>query len=180
MKAFRQTLLTTSESTDVLKFRVTQKHGWGDVCIWLTCAAFAVWWGLHNNDWLVLLVVTVIIFLAEWFYDPTAELTVTEYSLTVNGPTLQSVSRQYRIWARDIVLLEYGTGGEGEPSGLYVKHGPMNYTCVLPRISQEQTQVVIDTILRHFPEFVYGDRDPYSLLFGKNSDPVTLGLSRPE
>jgi hypothetical protein len=85
-------------------------------------------------------------------------------------------STEVRVAASDVKSIGYKPGGHGTQGGLYLKRG-WRSVCLLPGLNPQQAGAVARTILRRFPLIGIEDRDPNSLLFGKDSDLTALGLS---
>ena len=59
-------------------------------------------------------------------------------------------STTFRLAAEDMTSIGYYDGGEGGTGGMYVRSGWAN-SCLIPNISRELVDSMIDVIARRFP-----------------------------
>jgi hypothetical protein len=83
-------------------------------------------------------------------------------------------------WA-EVIRLEFRPGTDGEdqytPKGLWAVT-PGGASCLLPGLSQEQADPIVDQIYRKFPDVSMAKDSEYRGLF--KDDLISLGLSRSE
>lgn len=181
MRLLTNTILTTSEDPHSLTFRIERDRGWLQRAVGVAIV-FVCFWQAHRWQspiWLGFGLLAVIGMVSGWLHGAVTVLTVTSSQLATRGNVGRMFSTEILIPAADVVSLEYDTGAEGDPSGLYVKQEWKN-TCILSGISRQQSEQIVNEIYRRFPEIAKGDGESRSVLFGNKNELITLGLSQHE
>jgi hypothetical protein len=169
--------LKIEESPNSLVFRIERERGWFERVIALSTILFCFWGArnYHSRIWLAFGLVAIAGTFVDWLQGTETEITVTGAEIDARGNVNRMFSSEVLIDSAEVTSMGYSTGGEGDPSGLYV-----NGKCIAANISEQLTDQIADRIFRKFPEIGNGDTEPGSMLFGKRSEPTALGLSRPE
>lgn len=175
-------LLSRAEVTTLVEptritFHIEREDGWIEWLIGLAIICFCFWqWSrFHTIFWLIGGLVGTATVFANWTRGGRTELIVTAGELLARGNVGRMFSSEISIKTADVTAMQYQVGGEGAPSGLYVRHGWQN-TCLVDGISEDQTNQILDEIFRRLPNVPTGDRNPASLLFGPSSDLTRLNL----
>lgn len=174
-----KTEITTVELPNALEFSITREDGLFEQIVAPCLAALALWmfWKTGQLGRLIAGfagVTTVLAFVANWLQGRGTMLRVTSDELFAEGNLGRLFSTSVRIPAADISSIYFYMSGEGDDSGLYVRHG-WSSTRVLPCLTEEQADTIVDAIAAKFPQLPTSN-GPTSFLF--NSDPLTsLGLS---
>jgi hypothetical protein len=149
--------IKTTELPDALEFTVVREDGLIET-IAIPIFAFFVLWMLWRtgNLWLRTIAgfaagFTSLVFVANWIQGGETKLRVTRDRLVAEGNLGQLRRSSVTIATRDVKSIRFDDGGDGGISGLYVRHG-WRFTPVLPRLSLEQSQTVVDAIRKKFPE----------------------------
>lgn len=120
---------------------------------------------------------TILAAFANWIQGGETKLRVTLEGVIAEGNLGQLFSTSISVAIADISSIGYydGGGDDGTP-GLYVRHG-WRFQPVLPRLSREQSQLVVDAITEKFPGIpAEAALNPY--LFGDGGRLISLGLSK--
>jgi hypothetical protein len=191
MRALSHAELTTTDLHSELRFAVDRHVGWvnlifGPVILFVLldfASAHPSSWVhalVQKGAWPLLFALPSLLALAVgWMQGRSTELRATSSELVATGNVGRLFSTEVRVPASEIKSVGFRAGGHGGQSGLFVKRG-WRYVCLLPGLNPKQAGAVARTILRRFPEIGSEDRDPDSLLFGKESDLTALGLSNPQ
>jgi hypothetical protein len=179
MRAIGRRHITSVETADQLVVRVVRENGWLELAVGPAISTFALFWAVHiPSFWAgVISLVAAAGTIANWLHGNTTELFVSRNGLVVRGNVGKVFSDQLFISAGDIVSLGYEVGGEDEPSGFYARHR-IGGTCLLIGLNEQQSIDLATAIFKRFPDIGSGDTEPGSILFGRGSGPVTLGLSQ--
>ena len=188
MRALNHAELTTVDLHSELRFTVVRYTGWLDMIalplllgllLDLSWTHPASWPHLlaQKSTWPLLLAAPACLaLLVGWMQGRSTELRVTSSELVATGNIGRLFSTEATVPASGVKSIAYKPGGHGRQGGLYVKRG-WRSVCLLPGVNPHQAGAVARTILRRFPQIGTEDRDPDSLLFGKDSDLTALGLS---
>jgi hypothetical protein len=168
MKAFGQIDLTTNELPDGLQFRVVRMQGWFVPlsAIFLLLGCLLIFAFRYDPGLLFGLAVAASAVVAAvaigWAVtcQPiyTTTLIVTTQSFTAEGDglglgwTAIGGSGVVVVPVAEIKKVEYQSGGESDPCGLYLNCGFLKNRCVLPGLNPQHTRIVTDAILHRFPE----------------------------
>jgi hypothetical protein len=191
MRALSHAELTTTDLLSELRFSVDRHVGWVDLI-----AAPVILFVLldlasaHPSSWVHTLVQkgtrpllfalpSLLALAVGWVQGRSTELRVTSSELVAAGNIGRLFASEVRMSASEVKSIGFRAGGHRGQNGLYVKRG-WGYVCILPGLNPKQAGAVARTIFRRFPEIGSEDRDPDSLLFGKESDLTALGLSNPQ
>ncbi|HKF48064.1 MAG TPA: hypothetical protein VKB38_11955 [Terracidiphilus sp.] len=152
--------LTKVEFPDGLSFVAVQESGptlYIAIFIVFLGIAAACWIGGHQifAVWIVIaggfgLVKNIAV-------GPETSLTVNQREVHASGNLPKLLSDSVRVPVSEIKRIGWFNGGENQPSGLYVRHGLLSNTCVLPGISKQQAVEIRDAIAGKFPDFPLGD-----------------------
>jgi len=161
-----------------LTFRVERERGWLEWAIAIAGISFMFWEAhrFHSILWLIFGLVGGFSLVTGLLATGCSELIVTSNQLLVRSNPGRLFSKETSISTADITGIEYQSGGEDNPSGIYVKHG-WRSQCVLSDLTRHQADEMLDQIFRQFPHIGVGDPNPNSLLFGHSSDLTKLGLN---
>lgn len=77
-------------------------------------------------------------------------LAVSEHEIVARGNLNKVSTTALTIPASEIKSIGYSTGGEDDPTGLYVYRN-LRSTCVLPGLDREQTEAIILRIRQRYP-----------------------------
>lgn len=149
--------LKSVELPNALEFTISRESGWLEPIVVPVVTAFVLWifWRTGALWSRIIAVVvgssTALSLLASWFQGRETTLRATEDELIAEGNLGRLFSTEIRIAISDVLWIGYDSGGEGGTSGLYVRIR-WGRTCVLPGLSPEQAQSVVDCIERRFPE----------------------------
>jgi len=188
MRATQHAELTTVDLHSELRFSVIRHTGWLEPIIAPVLLALLldlIW--IHPASWphlfaqkstwpLLFSSPALLAILVGWMQGRSTELHVTSSELVATGNIGRLFSTEVRVPASDVKSIAYKAGGHGSQGGLYLKRG-WRSVCLLPGLNPQQAGAVARTIFRRFPAIGTEDRDPNSLLFGKDSDLTALGLS---
>ena len=180
MELFGRTDLSTSELADAVEFTVVHRQGPIEVIIAPLVTALVVWLFWRSGSQLTKIMAALagvsgaIAVIANRRQGDEVSLRVTADELVTQGNMGKLFETEQRIATRDVLGMSYRSGGEDEMYGLYVKLR-WNERCILPRLSEEQIQQVIEIIGRRFPDLPTTD-SAFSL-FGRADEVITLGLS---
>ena len=171
------------DKEDRLLIRAIDQQRWIDLvksgCVVLGFV-FILWF---DRSWLWILCFLAIapFGLISWFHIRTGELWITEKEIEGYGDLCDPSSRHVHLGWSDISGLQYGTGGEHDATGLYVRRNWWGSTCILANLNEEQVSEIIAAIYRRFPYLEMAeDQGEVSSLFGGGSGLTTLGLSKPD
>lgn len=168
------------ENPHSLVFRIERERGWVESLMGFAAILFFFWEAQNSRSkiWVIFGLIAIAGIIANWLHGTKMELTVTNDEILARG----NVNRMFRteiVISSAVKSIDYLSGGEDAPSGLYVKQAWQN-TCVVADITEEQTGQITDRIYRKFSEIGSGDTESGSVLFGARSEPTTLGLTRVE
>ncbi len=171
----------TVELPDALEFTVTREKDWGTNVIAPGLGLFALWWFFWRigNLWLRIISgvtagITALSYAANRLHGRETRLRVTSEELAAEGNLGRIFSTRFRIAAADLSSIRFDDGGEGGTGGLYVWHG-WSCACILPGVSREQADSIVDAIARKFPLLPTERSDSKSWLGDR---PIELGLSK--
>ena len=169
--------VTTLPEPARIAFQIEHEHGWIEWPLALagTGVCFWEWSRFHSIFWAIAGTFATASVVANWARGSRTELVVTADQLLARGNIGRLFSSETTIRTADVTAMRYQVGGEGAPSGLYVGHG-WRSTCLVPEISEDQTNQILDEIFRRFPNIATGDSNPSSLLFGPSCDLTKLNL----
>lgn len=170
--------ITTLAEPNRLTFRVERERGWLEWTIAIAGISYLAWLALrfHSVFWLIAGLAGGFSLVTGLLATGSSELIVTSNELLVRSNPGGLFSKETSISAATITGLEFQSGGEDNPAGIYVKQG-WRSQCVLSDLTQQQADEILDQIFRQFPHIGVGDPNPNSLLFGPSSDLTKLGLS---
>ena len=161
-----------------LTYRVERERGWLEWAIAIAGISFLFWEAhrFHSVFWLVFGIVGGVSLVTGLLATGSSELIVTSNELLVRSNLGGLFSKETSISTADITGIEYQSGGEDNPAGIYVKHR-WRSQCVLSDLTRQQADEILDQIFRQFPHIGVGDPNPNSLLFGPSGDLTKLGLN---
>lgn len=141
------------EESDGLLVRVIQIRRKGHLAIGLLVTfGLGVLFAFHYSWWWLVVLVLGLIWTAAWFSSRWGEIRVSENYLMADG------KKPLRLAWSEIHSLQYGGGGEDEPSGLYARVGRWKSICVMADLNREQTEEIIAAIHRRFPHLKMADK----------------------
>ena len=150
------------EQSDGLLFRVIQIKRKGHLALGiLVTVVFGVLLA-RQESWLFFFVLGLgLVWIGAWcFDDHWGEIQVDGNYLTTRG------KKPVRLGWGEIHRLEYRSGGEDDPTGLYVRLRRWKSICVMPNLNREQTEDIIAAIHRRFPQLRMADElEPLSNRF---------------
>jgi hypothetical protein len=165
MNAFGHTELTVNELPDRLQFRVDREAGWAPAAVLLIVSTGFMIFSLTISvptlrytfaavtaGFFVWIGITLVRNLKKI---DTTTLSVTSESLVATGAGLRwlgSGNSTSCVPTAEIRSMGYETGGEDDPSGLYVSCGFWKNRCLLPGLNRQQCTAVTIAIVRRFPE----------------------------
>jgi hypothetical protein len=163
MNAIGNTELTSNELPGQLEFRVDSTRGWLVFLIlvilplgFLIASLFVsvpnlrLTFSLLSLGWLAWM---LILAQRSWNRTDTTTLTVTGQLFTAKGAGLKwSRSATVVVPTSEVKSFGFASGGEDEPSGLYVSCSFWNSKCLLPGLTRQQGNAVAVAIARRFPE----------------------------
>ncbi len=176
--------LMTTEFPDALEFTVTREGALLETVV-IPAITIIVMWAFFwrtGNLWLRIISgsaagFTIFAAFANWIQGGKTKLRVTLEGVMAEGSLGQLFSTSVSVAIADISSIGfYDGGGDGGISGLYVRHG-WRFTPVLPRLSREQAQLVVDAITNKFPG-IPADSALNAHLFGDGGRLTSLGLSK--
>jgi hypothetical protein len=150
--------LKTTELPDALEFTVTREDSLLET-VGIPAITIIVMWAFFwrtGNPWLQIISgsavgFTIFAAFANWIQGGETRLHVTLDRVLAEGNLGQLFSKSVAVAMADISSIGfYDGGGDGGISGLYVRRG-WRFTPVLPRLSREQSQQVVDAITKKFP-----------------------------
>jgi hypothetical protein len=178
MPFLSHTDITTIAEPTRLTFRVERERGWLEWAIAIAGISFLFWEAhrFHSVFWLLFGIVGGGSLVTGLRATGSSELIVTSNELLVRSNLGGLFSKETSITPADITGIEYQSGGEDNPPGIYAKHG-WRSQCLLSDLTRQQADEILDQIFRQFPHVGVGDTNPNSLLFGPSSDLTKLGLN---
>jgi|GEM_PF-2930225 len=175
--------LKSTELPDALEFTVSREDGLIESVAVPIFALFVLWMFWRTGTlWLRVIagfaaVTTFLAFFANWIQGGETKLRVTREGLFAEGNLGQLFSTSIALAIEDVSSIGfYDGGGDGGIYGLYARHG-WKFTPVLPRLSQEQAEMVVDAIAKKFPE-IPAESALNCSLFGDGGKLISLGLSK--
>jgi hypothetical protein len=141
------------EQSDGLLVRVIQIKRKGHLALGiLVTVVFGILFA-RQESWLSFFALGLgLVWIGVWcFDDHWGEIQVDGNHLTTRG------KKPVRLEWAEIHRLEYSAGGEDAPTGLYVRLGRWKSICVMPNLNREQTEDIIATIHRRFPQLRMAD-----------------------
>ena len=175
--------LKSTELRDALEFTVSREDGLIESVAVPIFALFVLWMFWRTGTlWFRVIagfaaVTTFLAFFANWIQGGETKLRVTREGLFAEGNLGQLFSTSTTLAIEDVSSIGfYDGGGDGGIYGLYTRHG-WKFTPVLPCLSQEQTETVVDAIAKKFPEIPAESALNCSLL-GDGRQLISLGLSK--
>ena len=150
-------------------------------------ALVVLWWFWRTgNLWLRIISgvaagFTMLAAIANHIQGGETRLSVTGDELLAEGNLGGLFSTHERITVSRVSSIRYDHGGDGIP-GLYAFHG-WRSTLLLPYLSPDQANAVVDTIHRKFPHIPAKPKSSVSIsglaIFDRGDQITTLGLSDP-
>ena len=145
------------ELPDALEFTVSREEGLIESVAFPVFAFFVLWmfWRM-GTLWIHILAgiaaaSTSLTLFVNWIQGGETKLRVTCEEIRAEGNLGRLFSTSVTIPVTDVASIRFDNGGDGGISGLYVRHG-WRFTPVLPRLTLEQTQTVVEAIRQRFPE----------------------------
>jgi hypothetical protein len=181
MKLLGKADLTTTELSDGLEFTFSQEYGLVEIFLPPLITLLVVWllWrsgGVFPRVIAGLAAASVVVaYVSNWRQGGKTTLRVTSDEFLAGGNLGNLLSTEQRVATKEVKAMRYDMGGDSGPTGLYVQIGKWNWRCVFPKISEEQTQTVIDAIAKKFPDLPTENPSRFSLLGG--DELVSLGLT---
>jgi len=149
--------IKTLELPDAVEFTVTRDDSIYESVVAPVVTAFVLWyiWRAATNGWPRIFVIfaavtAVAYYIAKRIHGREITLRVESGGLAAKGNMDRLFSTTFELAAADITKIRYYTGGEGGAGGLYVWYGWAN-ACVLPGISSDQADSIVEAIARRFP-----------------------------
>ena len=185
--------LKTSEFPDALEFTVTRDDGLLET-IAIPAITIVVMWLFWRtgNLWLRFISgcavgLTALAAFANWKQGRETKLRVTLEGVTARGNLGQLFATSVAVALGDISSIGFYDGGGDGISGLYVRRG-WRFCLLLPRLSKEQSQLVVDAITKRFPGIptktglnpsLFGDRGKLISLGHTGTDTRTSTSTHP-
>ena len=176
--------LKTLELPDALEFTVMREDSLLET-VGIPAITIILMWAFfwrNGNLWLRFIsgsavCFTILAALANRIQGGETKLRVTIEGVVAEGNLGQLFTKSVSVAVADISSIGYyDGGGDGGIFGLYVRYG-WRFTPLLPRLSPEQSQQVVDAINRKFPGMpAEGTLNPY--VFGDGGRLIGLGLSK--
>jgi hypothetical protein len=175
--------LKTTELPDALEFTVTREDALLET-VAIPAITIIVMWAFFwrtGNLWLRIVSGSAVGFailaaIANRIQGGETKLRVTLDRVIAEGNLGQLFSASVAVAMSDISSIGFYDGGEDGISGLYVRHG-WRLTLVLPRLSREQSQIVVEAMAKKFPEIPAEIALNCSLL-GDAGKLISLGLCK--
>ena len=141
------------EQSDGLLVRVTPIRRKGHLAIGLVVTSiFGSLFARQDRWWALLLTVGFgVIWAVSWLNSRRGEIRINEDYLAADG------KKAVRLAWAEIHSLQYGGGGEDEPSGFCARVGRWKSICVMGDLNREQTEEIIAAIHRRFPHLKMAD-----------------------
>lgn len=175
--------LKTTELPDALEFTVTREDRLLEI-VGIPAITIIMMWAFFwrtGNLWLRIISgsaagFTILVAFANWIQGGETKLRVTLEGVIAEGNLGQLFSTSISVAIADISSIGFYDGGGDSIFGLYVRNG-WRFLPVLPHLSQEQSQSVVDAITKKFPGIpAESTLNPY--LFGDGGRLTSLGLSK--
>ncbi len=174
--------LKTTELPDALEFTVTREGALLET-VAIPAITIIVMWAFFwrtGNLWLRIISGSAVGFtalaaFANWKQGRETKLRVTLDGVTARGNLGQLFSTSVAVPMRNISSIGFYDGGGDGISGLYVRRG-WRLCLVLPRLSKEQSQLVLDAITKKFPG-IPAKNALNSSLFGDGGRLISQGFS---
>ena len=148
------------EQRDGLLVRVTPIRRKGHLAIGLLVTSIFGGLFARQDRWWVLLLTAGfgVIWVVSWLSSRRpSEIRINEDYLAADG------KKPVRLAWAEIHSLQYGGGGEDEPSGFYARISRWKSVCVMAHLNREQTGEIIAAIHRRFPQLrMAGEIEPLS------------------
>lgn len=146
------------DKPDTLTIRATSIRraidlAWPTGCL---IAALATYCFHAPAGWPVSLAVMAAILAGGWVNTSVVELKVTQRDLCTRS-VRNWLDNSVKLRWDEVRALEYRIGGEYQSRGLYAKRSFWSAPCLMPQLSKQETQQVIDAIARKFPNIVLAD-----------------------
>lgn len=179
--------LNTVELPDALEITVSRDDG-AIESIAFPIFAFVVlaWFWVIGRTWWprilasIAAISTVAGYISNWIQGGKTTLRVTRDELLAEGNLGRLFSTHEKIPVSNVASIGYDSGGDGGISGLYVRDG-WRSTSLLPNLSPEQVNAVIETIHQKFPNIPIQPYSPFTIsdlgIFSSGDQMTTLGLS---
>jgi hypothetical protein len=157
-----------------LRFTLSHERGWiyfaliVGAFIGLGLCAF-----LEQSVWLgcICCLLMAVPLIMNWMRGSTTVFRISEQRVVATGNLYRWSASDVNISASDVMSIGWNSGGEDASNGIYVWHGwgGMRSTCVLPGISCDKAQPILDAIKLRFPQYAIKDVRPFSVSFGIGS-----------
>lgn len=174
------------ELPDALEFTASREEGLIETLIIPAGILVLLWWFWRTgNLWLriiagVAAATTLLATIANRIQGGETRLRVTSDEIVAEGNLGRLFSTSARIATNTVSSIRYDDGGDGGISGLYAFHG-WRSTLLLPYVTTDQANTLVDTIRRKFPSIPAGRHSGFSIsdiaVFDRGAQITTLGLS---
>jgi hypothetical protein len=183
-----ETELKTIEFPDALEFTVYRESSFAEGFVAPVATLILLFWVWYIGSlWLciVILVIaagTVAASIADRINGNETTLRVTVEGVIARGNLGHLFSTHEQVGICDLASIRYHPGdGEGEAPGLYA-HLDWGARMLLPHISGDQANLIIERIRKKFPGVAVESYSPFSpsdlLIFDHGEQVITLGLSK--
>ena len=166
MRPLGSSELKIVELPEQLQFVYGYEAGWGDLAAppaaLLVTLAWA--WSTHHLVYAAIFVVIFAALVAYWLNISPAKLSVTQRELIAQGSQNRNLNNQANISAAEVNSLAYAAASDQGPAGLYA-YCRSKQTCLMPGLTQEQSNTVAETIRAKFPQLERGDNIPTALQY---------------
>jgi hypothetical protein len=168
-------VLHYTDSSEGLSFTITTQRRRIDMVILITCAVGVVisCFGWHLFWMMGFFIVGSALF-ENIYLRPVTYFEVLEAGIWVSA----------QLWSWSTISgLEYQVGPEDGPSGLYARTGGRwnwSATCIVPNITRELTEQIIDLAYRRFPLVTMAEDKGPPTFFGDCSKLISLNLTNLE
>jgi hypothetical protein len=175
---FGKSEITTTEISGELRFVVVQPRAWVAPAVGAVITSLFIWqaWRSHSLVIAVCSLIALASLAGTLLRGKETVLSVNSEELVSRGNIGKAFSREVRVPASEVISLGYDTGGEDDPTGLYVRKS-WGRTCLIPGIDESEATRIATAINSRFPEIEKSDPTPASFLFGNDGGLTTLGLS---
>jgi hypothetical protein len=149
--------LTTVDRGRQLEFASGYQSGWVDFMAPPAALFIIFLWAMIAHYYLIawFVVVGYLLLVLWWLHSPVTRLIVSETELVARGNLGRSYSDRRRVTTEDLKSLGHFHGAHNEPTGLYAYHG-WTKTCLIPRLTQQESHAIIDAIHKKFPHLEHG------------------------
>jgi hypothetical protein len=149
--------LKTIERPHQLQFVSGYESGWVDFLAPPAALFIVFLWAMIVHYYLLawFIVIGYLLLALWWLHSPVTRLFVSDTELLARGNLGRSYSDTRRVKTDELKSMSHFHGAQNEPAGLYAYHA-WTKTCLIPRLTQQEANSIIETIHRKFPYIEHG------------------------